>query len=144
MKKSTIYWLIIALGILLPAVFWLLSEMPSSKDAFGAFNFAWFLTISSGTLAACLIVKGTVDESTKSYQKVYILSGAIIASVAVLAFVSAIAWPDKVWIPLLVVVLAICFLGGVLFTQDGKKWDQGDNHKEGYKNYRQRKDDDQK
>ena len=46
-------------------------------------------------------------------------------------------------LPIISIVITVAFLITVLAT-GGKKWDEGDNHKAGYKNYYERKADEEK
>ena len=62
---------------------------------------------------------------------------------AALCLIFALALPENLILPIILVVLAAMLVLGVLIT-GGKKWDEGDNHKAGYKNYYQRKAEEEK
>ena len=62
---------------------------------------------------------------------------------AAILVISALALPKNLVLPILLVVVSVLLVLGILFT-GGKKWDTGDNQKMGYKNYYQRKAEEEK
>lgn len=64
-------------------------------------------------------------------------------AVALVCLVSALALPQNWILPLILILVGVMLVLGILIT-GGKKWDEGDNHKAGYKNYYQRKEEEEK
>jgi hypothetical protein len=63
--------------------------------------------------------------------------------VTLLSIASAIALPDNWILPIICVMAALAIVLGIIVT-GGKKWDTADNQKAGYKNYHQRKAEEEK
>ena len=137
MSKKILPRLIVALSFLAAAVLFLLSEL--MPDQFGGFNLAWAGLIFSGASRQSLL-QGALFTALKKLQ--LLLSGVLLI-VAVLCLVSALALPENLVLPIILVVAAAVLVLSILFT-GGKKWDEGDNHKVGYKNYYQRKAEEEK
>ena len=128
MSRNFIYKILGALVVLAAAVFWILSlTMP---ETFGAFSLAW---------AGVLLCGGIVT----TVKKLKIWFGVALIVCAILCLVSALTIPENLVIPIIAVVVAVGFMITILATA-GKKWDEGDNHKAGYKNYHERKKEEEK
>ena len=68
---------------------------------------------------------------------------AALLVVALVCLIFALALPENWILPLILILVGVMLVLGVLIT-GGKKWDTGDNQKVGYKNYYQRKAEEEK
>ncbi len=120
----------------LAALFWLLSVIAS--DTFGWFNLNWALVLIAGISGICRILFGAFVEKTDVLKRMNILLGAVLLCVAAASVVFACALPHGYIWPIIAFILTLSSFVS-LFATKARKWDEGDNHKEGYQNYRQRK-----
>ncbi len=129
---------VLGVGILaVAAVFWLLKELDVA--GFEKFNLAWagfIVTAGWGTLE----ILSTVfhNDGGVTFKKARIGLAVVLYILAVLCLVFAIAMPKNIVLPLIAVIVAGGLVVSVIVT-GGKKWDEADNQKVGYKNYHQRK-----
>ena len=72
-----------------------------------------------------------------------VILGACLLVIAAVCIAFALALPKNLVWPIIAVILAAALVIG-LFATGGKKWDEGDNHKTGYKNYYERKKEEEK
>ena len=132
---------LIALSFLVAAVFFLLSEL--MPETFGGFNLAWAGVIFAGISGLALLFSAIGTKNSTALKKMQILLSAVLLVVAAVCLISALAIPENLVLPIILVILAAMLVIGLLIT-GGKKWDEGDNHKAGYKNYYQRKAEEEK
>lgn len=136
MSKNFIIKLLMALAWVAAAVLWLLSVI--LPDTFGFFNLNWAVVVVAGTSGMALILKGVITKKTGVLKKLDIFLGAILMAIALVSLIFALALPSGYVWPIIAVVLTVAALVALLAT-GGKKWDEGDNHRAGYKDYRTRK-----
>lgn len=74
-------------------------------------------------------------------MQIFLSAGLLVVALVCLIF--ALALPEDWILPLIFILLGVMLVLSVLIT-GGKKWDEGDNHKVGYKNYYQRKAEEEK
>ena len=141
MSKKLFVRLLVALSFLAAAVFYLLSVLV--PETFGGFNLAWAGVIFAGVSGLALLFSAIGTKNSTQLKKMQIFLSAGLLVVAALCLVFALALPENLWLPIVLVVLAVMLVLSVLIT-GGKKWDEGDNHKVGYKNYYQRKAEEEK
>ena len=136
MSKNFLFKLLLGLAWLIAAVFWLLSLVV--PDTFGFFNLNWAVVIIAGTAGIAYLVRGIVAKKSVILKKTDIIVATVLILIAVLSVVFALALPKSYVWPIIAIVLTA---GGVIsiIAVGGKKWDEGDNHKVGYKDYRARK-----
>ena len=139
MNKKIIFTAVNVVGLLIASLFWLLSEVV--PESFGWYNFSYAITIIFAVFGTSFILKGVIWEDSITTKKANILFGAILLLVAVIALPVAIAVPTNVIPPLVCVTIALIAFISIIATA-GKKWDEGDNEKAGYRNYYERKNDD--
>lgn len=137
MNKKILFSVGLALTAILVAVFWLLSEL--IPDTFGGFNLSWAIAIFSGICGLLFILKGLFEKKTPILKKINIFFGAGMIVVCIVALVGALTIPKNLVLPIIAIVVTVALLFGVLAV-GGKKWDQADNKKAGYKTYRERKE----
>lgn len=136
MSKSFFFKLLIALAWLAAAVLWLLSVILPEK--FGFFNLNWAIVVICGTGGLALLLRGIFAKKTGVLKKSDVYLGAVLLIVAGISIVFALALPKSYIWPIIAVVVALAGVFSVIAT-GAKKWDEGDNHKVGYKDYRTRK-----
>ena len=141
MSKNFLFKLLIGLIILAAPVLWLLSLV--IPDTFGWFNASYAVAMVSAGLGLLLLLKGVFKKDNIVFKKANIFLGIGLLIVTLLSIASAIALPKNWILPIICVLLAGGFVLGIIGT-GGKKWDTGDNQKVGYKNYHQRKAEEEK
>ena len=141
MSKQFFIRLLVALSFVAAAVFYLLSVL--LPETFGGFNLAWAGLIFSGVSGLALLFSAIGTKNSVALKKLKLFLSAGLLVVAALCLIFALALPDNLVLPIILVVLAVMLVLSLLIT-GGKKWDEGDNHKVGYKNYYQRKAEEEK
>ena len=136
MNKNMVYKLLISLFILAGGVLWLLSV--AVPEVFGWFNASCAVAVATGGAGLLLVVKGVFKQGSVSYKKGNIWLGVALLIVTIFSLTWGLVMPKEYIAPLVCIVVAFGLVFGILAT-GGEKWDQGDNQKEGYKNYHQRK-----
>lgn len=136
MSKNFFTKFIISLSWLVAAVLWLLSVILPEK--FGFFNLNWSIVIICGVNGAALLLRGLFAKKTGALKKSDVFWGAFFLVIAAISVIFALKLPKSYVWPVIAVIVAAA---GVLsvFATKGKKWDEGDNQKAGYKDYRARK-----
>lgn len=141
MSKNLIYKLLGAIIVIAAVVLWILSL--TVPETFGFFSLAWAGVVICGGLGLILLLQGCFQKNISTLKKLKIWFGVALIICAVLCLVSELAIPDNLVIPIIALVAAVGLLLTILFT-GGKKWDEGDNQKVGYKNYYERKAEEEK
>jgi FtsH-binding integral membrane protein len=135
MSKKLIFKIVAALLLTAAAVVWLLSVLLPEK--FGFINLSWVIAVAAGILGILFILKGVFEKNVGIAKKAGIFFGAALIVAAILALVGTFI-ADKYVLPIIAIVISVAVLLSVIAV-GGKKWDEGDNKKVGYKNYYQRK-----
>ena len=141
MSKKLFVRLLVALSFLIAAVLFLLSVL--DVEPFTDFSASWAGVIFAGISGLALLFSAIGTKNSVQLKKLQIALSAALLAVAALCLIFALALPENLILPIILVVLAAMLVLGVLIT-GGKKWDEGDNHKAGYKNYSQRKAEEEK
>jgi magnesium-transporting ATPase (P-type) len=145
MKKGLLSTFMFFAGFLAASVLWLISViLPEGSYLFSEqyqFNFAWFALISCAGVFLCFLIRGftggTYKESRVLSKKLNLLLAGAVGVVIALICVNIFTWEDKVILPIIAVIVVLAVVLSVIVT-GGKKWDQADNQKSGYKTYAQR------
>ena len=141
MSKKLFVRLLVALSFLAAAVFFFLSVL--EIEPFTEFSASWAGVIFAGVSGLALLFGAIGTKNSTQLKKMQIFLSAGLLVVALVCLVFALALPED-WIrPLIFILLGVMLVLSVLIT-GGKKWDEGDNHKVGYKNYYQRKAEEEK
>ena len=143
MKKGFFSTFLILVSAVACATLWLLGEI--YPDIFGWFTLSWAVAIICYVAGICFIL-GAIFGRDKNVPitKFKIYFGAGLLAVAIFAQISALAMPaDHLVMPIIAIVAMLALLLGFMAT-GGRKWDQGDNQKKGYKNYYERKAEEEK
>ena len=141
MSRNLIYKLLGALVVVAAAVLWILSL--TVPETFGFFSLAWAGVLLCGGIGVIFLLNGIFQKNITTIKKLKIWFGVALLVCAVLCLVSAITIPENLVIPIIAVIVAVGFMITIL-APAGKKWDEGDNHKVGYKNYFERKKEEEK
>lgn len=140
MSKNFIFKLLVGLVILIAPVLWLLSMVV--PDTFGWFNASYAVALLSAGVGVLFILKGAFKKDTGTFKKANIWFGIGLLVITLFSLVSAIAIPKNYIVPIICILVACGLVLGIIVT-GGKKWDEGNNEKVGYKNYHQRKTDEE-
>lgn len=141
MSKNFLFKLLIGLVILAGPILWLLSII--MPDTFGWFNASYAVALVSGGVGLLLLLRGVFKKDNVVYKKANIWLGIGLLIVTLFSIASAIALPENWIIPIICILVAAGFVIGIVAT-GGKSWDTADNQKVGYKNYHQRKKEEEK
>lgn len=141
MSRNMIYKLLGALVVLAGAVLWLLSLVV--PETFGFFNLAWAGVIICGGLGVIMLLQGLFQKNITTIKKLKIWFGVALLICALGCLISAIAMPTSLVLPIIAIIIAFGLII-TIFATGGAKWDEGDNHKVGYKNYFERKAEEEK
>ena len=141
MSKKLFVRLLVALSFLAAAVFLFLSVL--EVEPFTEFSASWAGVIFAGVSGLALLFSAIGTKNSTQLKKMQIFLSAGLLVVALVCLISALALPDNWVLPLILILLGVMIVLSVLIT-GGKKWDEGDNHKAGYKNYYQRKAEEEK
>ena len=144
MDKRFFSRILIILGVVAVLVLWLLKEIPATAEMFSWYSVAWGATILSGVVGLKFLLDGIFMGSKGVIsRKFLILLGAVCLIGAFLCLTSAIVIPNNLIMPIIAVALAGAIFLGIMVT-GARKWDGGDNQRVGYKNYHQRKAEEEK
>ena len=144
MDKRFFSRILIILGVVAVLVLWLLKEIPATAEMFSWYSVAWGATILSGVVGLKFLLDGIFMGSNGVIsRKFLILLGAVCLIGAFLCLTSAIVIPNNLIMPIIAVALAGAIFLGIMVT-GARKWDGADNQRVGYKNYHQRKAEEEK
>lgn len=141
MSKNVLFKVLLAAAAVCVSVLWLLSLM--MKETFGFFNLNWAIAIFSGICGIAYILKGIIEKKSGVLKKVNIFFGAGLLIICLISISGAIMLPKNYILPIIAIILTAALLIGI-FAVGGKSWNQGDNQNVGYKNYYQRKAEEEK
>lgn len=141
MSKKIFVRLLVALSFLVAAVFFFLSVL--EVEPFTEFSASWAGVIFAGVSGIALLFNAIGTKNSVTLKKLNVALSAVLLAVALVCLVSALALPQNWILPLILILVGVMLVLGILIT-GGKKWDEGDNHKAGYKNYYQRKAEEEK
>ena len=136
MNRNFIFKLVSYLLILMAPVLWLLKIL--LPTTFAWFNLSLAVGFVTAGIAFMVLLRAFITTKGVTFKKLEIFIAGALGIIAVFSFVSAFALPKNLIAPIVCIVVAACLLLSLLAT-GGKNWDQADNHNVGYKNYHQRK-----
>ncbi len=132
MSKNFLFKVLSTLVFVAVAVLWLLSEMKVIEIGLN-----WLLALFSGAMGVIFILKGMFKKNIGVLKSFNIFIGAGFIIAAVFALVGTFI-EENLFLPIIAVILTCALLLCVLVS-GGKKWDEADNQKIGYKDYNHRK-----
>lgn len=136
MSKNFLFKLLCGLIILSAPVLWLLSLI--IPTTFGWFNLSYAVAMVSCGIGLLLLIRGVFKKGNVIYKKSNIWLGIGLLLVTLFSIASAIAIPNNWIIPIVCIAIGLGIVLGIVAT-GGKSWNVGDNEKVGYKNYYERK-----
>ncbi len=136
MRKKLFLYLLFGVSVLIAALFWLLSEV--MPETFGAFNLSWAIAIIAGVNGIAFLIWAFVIKDPTTLKIAYIIGGAVLLVIMAVSLAFALALPKSLIAPCVCVTLALVCIIAPLSTR-AKRWDEGDNQKPGYQDYRARK-----
>ncbi len=136
MQKRYLFTIINVSALVFAALLWVISV--ASPDLMPGLGFAWCVFIATAIWGVSFTVRIFFEKQTVLKKSWAILAGAFYVAAAG-ALIGALALEGKLILPILCLTAAIALLVGSV-ALGGKKWDEGDNEKPGYKNYYQRKE----
>jgi len=119
-------------SFLLAAVLFLLSEL----DVISGFTLGWAGFMVAFVAGSAFVLRGLFEKNLIPLKKLNIYFGAGLYVVALLLLITEIAIEDNLVVPIIAVIVTAALLLGFLAV-GGKKYDQGDNKKKGYKSWRE-------
>ena len=140
MGKKFLFKFILAGALVVAAVLWIL-QVSGVIEWFSG----WIaIAIVSGVAGVALILKGIFEKTNAlGLKKINIFLGAGFLVITVLMIVNIFAIKNELVVPIIALVGAVALLLGI-FVTGGKSSDTGDNQKAGYKNYYERKAEEEK
>ena len=141
MSKNFFVKLLVALAFLAAAVFFFLSVL--EVEPFTEFSASWAGVIFAGVSGLALLLSSIGTKNSTQLKKLQLTLSTALLVVALVCLVFALALPKNWILPLILILIGVMLVVSILIT-GGKKWDEGDNHKVGYKNYYQRKAEEEK
>ncbi len=141
MSKNFFVKLLVALAFLAAAVFFFLSVL--EVEPFTEFSASWAGVIFAGVSGLALLLSSIGTKNSTQLKKLQLTLSTALLVVALVCLVFALALPKNWILPLILILIGVMLVLSILIT-GGKKWDEGDNHKVGYKNYYQRKAEEEK
>jgi peptidoglycan/LPS O-acetylase OafA/YrhL len=142
MSKKFLFNLILALTVVGISVLWLLSIFQTDAQI-SKFNLRWAVVIFATVAGFCFIARGLFEKGYSILKKISIFFGAGLLIVSLFAIVDIFAVDNKYVFPIIAVICSVALLLGIVAV-GGKKWDAADNQKVGYKNYYQRKEEEER
>ena len=108
------------------------------------FSLNWAVTIFVAAVGVKFLLDGIfMTSKVVVSRRLTIIAGAVVLVVALFCLAFTIALPKNLVMPIVAIILTAGIFIGILVT-GGQKWDTADNQKVGYKNYRQRKAEEEK
>ncbi len=135
MQKRHLFTIINLSALVFATLLWVIDV--AAPTAMPGFNFAWAAFIATTIWGVSFIVRIFFEKQVVLKKSWAILAGMFFLMAAG-SLIGALALPSKLILPILCFTAAVSVLLGSLIV-GGKKWDQGDNEKPGYKNYYERK-----
>jgi lysylphosphatidylglycerol synthetase-like protein (DUF2156 family) len=140
MSKSFLFKLLLILSLAAAAVLWILSV--ALPDTFGGLPIGmWAIVIVAGGWGVTFVLRALFSKTSAlpvTLKRLWVIMGFVLIVIAVLTLVNIFAWDNKLILPI-IAIAGVAALLIMLFATGGKKWDEGDNKKVGYEDYRTRK-----
>ncbi len=136
MKKRHLFTIINLTALVFALLLWVISI--ADADLMKGFDFAWAAFIATAIWGVSFTVRVFFEEEIILKKSWTILAGIFYVTAAG-ALIGALALKGSLILPILCLAAAVALLVGSLVL-GGKKWDEGDNQKPGYKNYYERKE----
>jgi hypothetical protein len=117
---------------------------PSHNEILGWYSLNWAVTIFLTAVGVHYLLCGIFMRSKGVIaRRMTIIAGSVMLALALINLTFAIALPHNIIAPIIAIIMTLGLFIGILVT-GGRKWDGGDNQNIGYKNYHQRKAEEEK
>ena len=117
---------------------------PDHADLLSWYSLNWAVTVFLAAVGVHYLLCGIFMRSKGVIaRRMTIIAGSVMLALAVINLTFAIALPRNIIAPIIAIFMTLGLFFGILVT-GGRKWDGGDNQVVGYKNYRQRKAEEEK
>lgn len=134
--------LLILAGLWLAEV--LLAKYSPDSNVLAWYSLNWAVTIFVAAVGIKFLCDGIfMGGKGVISRRLTIIAGAVVLVMALFCLAFTIALPKNLVMPIVAIILTAGIFLGILVT-GGKKWDTADNQKVGYKNYHQRKAEEEK
>ena len=142
MDKKILSRIFLPLVLVVLAGLWgaqvILANYYPTQNVLAWYSLSWATTFFLAAAGLKYIIGGIFMTSKGVIaRRMTIIAGAVLL---VLALISL---PRNIIAPIIAIILTVAIFVGILVT-GGRKWDSGDNQKVGYKNYAQRKAEEEK
>lgn len=141
MSKKILVKFFLVIAVLIVGILWLLSIV--DPDLFGKFKFSYAIAIICGIWGLTFLAFGLLSKSNVLTKKMYFVLATGLLVGACFAIFASFGLEDK-YVGVVVFIIVIAVLLFNILGSGGKSWDEGDNQKVGYKNYYQRKAEEEK
>ncbi len=135
MMKRHVFTLVNIVAFVFAAMLWVISV--AVPEVMGGFDLAWAGFIVTALWAISFTVR-VFFEKQIILKKSWTILAVVFYMAAAGCIIGALALPGKLVLPIVCLALGVAVLIASLVL-GGKKWDEGDNQKPGYKNYYERK-----
>lgn len=117
---------------------------PAQAGMLAWYSLSWAATFFLAAAGLKYLLDGIFMRSKGVIaRRMTIIAGGVMLVLALICLTSAIALPRNIIAPIIAIIFAVAVFIGILVT-GGRKWDGGDNQRVGYKNYYQRKAEEEK
>ncbi len=135
MQKRHLFTVVNLAALVFAAILWVISV--AAPTALPGFDFTWAVFVATAIWAVSFTVRVFFEKQVILKKSWTIIAGVFYVAAAG-ALIGALALPGKLVLPIICLAAAAALLIGSLVL-GGKRWDEGDNEKPGYKNYYERK-----
>ena len=138
--------LLLGFAVLAVFVMFLLSEI--NPATFGFWNLSWSIVLLAGLAGLILTLDGLFEKNVGVIKKSKITIGIGLLVLATILLIPLVipqedGWFKKYGYAIIGIGVGVVLILSVIAV-GGKKWDQADNKNVGYKNYYQRKEEQEK
>ena len=148
MDKRILSRIFLPLVLVILAALWLADVLVAKyypdNNVLAWYSLSWATTIFLAAAGVKYLLSGIFMTSNGVIaRRLTIIAGSVILVLALICLTSAIAIPDNIVAPIIAIIATAGIFIALLVT-GGRKWDAGDNQRVGYKNYYQRKAEEEK
>ncbi len=128
------------IAVLAAIAFWIITL--AAPETFKGFKASYVMAILVAIFGIFFLFKAMQQKDTIS-KKAFLIPAIACFVAAVAGLFPLFGLEDKFALPIILAALVVGLILG-LFVTGGKSWDEGDNQKVGYKNYYERKAEEEK